>query len=65
MTTEIIDDDFERLPGLFRAWDFGMLIEEGRSYRIEDGGRTDDGQPLYMVFHGPKAPRDGGAIHDA
>jgi hypothetical protein len=53
MTIRIINDDFERLPGLFGAWDFGMLLEQGRSYLIEDGGRTDDGQPLYMVFHRP------------
>lgn len=65
MTTVIIDEDYERLPGLFRAWDFGMLLEEGRSYRIEDGGRTDDGQALYMVFLGPKAFSVAGASHDA
>ncbi len=53
MTTEIIDEEYERLPGLFRAWDFGMLLEEGRSFLIEDGGRTQDGQPLYMVFQRP------------
>lgn len=47
------DDDFERLPGLFGAWDFAMLIEEGRSYLVEDGGRTEDGQTLYMVFLRP------------
>ncbi len=50
MTTWIIDEEYERLPGLFRAWDFSILLEEGRSYRVEDGGRTDDGQALYMVF---------------
>ena len=44
------NEDFTRIPGLYRAWDFGVLLEEGRSYRIEDGGRTDDGQPLYLVF---------------
>ena len=59
MTIRIIDDDFERLPGLFGAWDFGMLLEEGRSYLIEDGGRTDDGQALFMVFHRPAAMRQG------
>ena len=50
MTTEIIDDDYHRVPGLYGAWDFAMLIEEGRSYLIEDGGRSEDGQALYMVF---------------
>lgn len=53
MITRNIDDEFERIPGLYGAWDFGMLLEEGRSYRIEDGGRTEDGQPLYMVFQRP------------
>lgn len=43
-------DDYQRVPGLYSAWDFATLIEEGRSYLIEDGGRTDDGQALFMVF---------------
>ncbi|WP_193140974.1 hypothetical protein [Meridianimarinicoccus sp. MJW13] len=51
MDIRIIEDDFERVPGLYGAWDLGMLLEEGRCYLIEDGGRTDDGQPLYMVFY--------------
>lgn len=50
MTTTIIDDDYQRVPGLYATWDFTMLIEEGRSYLIEDGGRTEDGQALFMVF---------------
>lgn len=48
------DDNYDRVPGLFSAWDFALLLEEGRSYLIEDGGRTDDGQPLYMVFCRPR-----------
>lgn len=43
--------EFQRVPGLYRAWDLGQLIEPGQSYRIEDGGRTEDGQALFMVFH--------------
>lgn len=46
-------DDFERVPGLFGTWDFALLLEEGHCYLIEDGGRTDDGQALFMVFHCP------------
>ena len=41
---------FVRLPGLYRSWDLGLLLEEGRVYRIEDAGRTDDGQALFAVF---------------
>jgi hypothetical protein len=61
----INDDCYERLPGLYRAFDFGVLLEEGRSYRIEDGGRTDDGQPLYMVFECPQATCCESTRHDA
>jgi hypothetical protein len=50
MTTANIDDDYHRVPGLYSALDFTMLIEAGRSYLIEDGGRTEDGQALFMVF---------------
>lgn len=53
MTSTIIDDDYQRVPGLYATWDFTMLIEEGRSYLIEDGGRTEDGQALFMVFERP------------
>jgi hypothetical protein len=65
MNFPMIDDDYDRLPGLYRASDLAMLLEEGRSYFIEDGGRTDDGQPLYMVFLGVTALHPGGADHGA
>jgi hypothetical protein len=55
-------DDYQRVPGLYGAWDFAMLIEEGRSYLIEDGGRTDDGQALFMVFE--RAAECEGDQHD-
>lgn len=51
-------DDFERLPGLYHAWDFAMLLEDGRSYLIEDGGRAEDGQALFLVFQRPLGGRE-------
>ena len=45
--------DFTRIPGLYLAWDFALLLEAGQTYLIEDGGRTADGQALYMVFGRP------------
>ncbi len=51
-------DDYQRVPGLYAAWDFATLIEAGRSYVIEDGGRTDDGQALCMVFERSAAERE-------
>lgn len=53
MTFQMIEEDFERLPGLYVAWDLTLLLEEGRSYLIEDGGRTDDGRALFTVFCRP------------
>ncbi len=64
MIPAITDTDYERHPGLYGAWDLGMLLEEGRSYLIEGGGRTEDGQALYMVFVGPKASLPEGERHD-
>lgn len=53
MDITITVDDFERLPELFGAWDLGMLLEAERSYLVENAGRTDDGQTLFMVFCRP------------
>lgn len=43
------DERLVRVPGLYRAWDVGLLLEEERIYRIEGAGRTDDGQALFTV----------------
>lgn len=64
MSVRNTDDDYERIPGLYEAWDFGMLLEDGRSYRVEDGGRTQDGQRLYMVFQRPADRCGSEARHD-
>lgn len=51
------DDDMTRVPGLYRAWDLGALIEQGHVWRIEDAGWTGDGQPLFAVFQARVDPR--------
>lgn len=60
--TDLTDDDYERLPGLYHAWDFAMLLEEGRSYLIEDGVRSEDGQPMFQVF---QRTEEGGGVRNA
>ena len=42
--------EYEKLPGLYRAFDLPLLIEEGHVWRLEDAGRTQDGQPLFAIF---------------
>lgn len=39
-----------RLPGLFRRWELGQLLEIGEDYRIEDAGAAEDGTTLYAVY---------------
>ena len=44
------DEDFEKLPGFYRAWDLAQVILAGRKYRIEDVGVMADGGALFAVF---------------
>ncbi|MCU9848938.1 hypothetical protein OEZ60_13080 [Defluviimonas sp. WL0024] len=39
-----------RLPGLYRAWEIGCLIETERRYSVEGVGATLDGAPLFAVY---------------
>lgn len=43
-------DDYEKLPGYFRAWDLAQVILAGRRYRIEDVGVMTDGGALFAVY---------------
>lgn len=36
-------DDYEKLPGYYRAWDLTQVILAGRRYRVEDVGVFSDG----------------------
>lgn len=49
-------DDFERLPGLFRAWEIQHFLDAGGAFQIEDAGpeRCDD--TLFVVFRRVKGP---------
>jgi hypothetical protein len=39
-----------RLPGLFRRWELGQVIEAGKDYRVEDAGTACDGTTLFAVY---------------
>jgi hypothetical protein len=43
-------DDYEKLPGYFRAWDLALVILAGRRYRVEDIGMLADGGALFAVY---------------
>ena len=43
-------EDYEKLPGYFRAWDLAHVILAGWRYRIEDVGLLSDGCALFAVY---------------
>jgi hypothetical protein len=47
---DIKAEDFEKLPGLFQAWDLSSVLTHGELWLVEGAGFTDDGEPLFMVF---------------
>lgn len=44
------DEDFERVPGLYRVWDLARVIVPGAVYRVEDAGLTQDGSALFAIY---------------
>ena len=44
------DQDYEKLPGYYRAWDLAQIVLAGRKYRIEDVGVMADGGALFAVY---------------
>lgn len=45
-----IDDDFVRLPGLFRRWELNDVIDLGADFHLEDAGEAADGTQLIAVY---------------
>lgn len=44
------DEDFIRLPGLFRRWELNDVVELGADFHIEDAGEAADGTQLIAVY---------------
>jgi len=44
------DDDFVRLPGLFRRWEIEQVIDPGADFHLEEAGEASDGTPLFAVY---------------
>lgn len=45
-----IDDDFVRLPGLFRRWELNDVVDLGADFHLEDAGEAADGTQLIAVY---------------
>lgn len=44
-------EEFLRLPGLFRRWEFEQVIEGSDEFHIAAAGTTEDGTELFTVFY--------------
>jgi len=44
------DEDFIRIPGLYRRWELHELFDLGADFHLEDAGETSDGSPLIAVY---------------
>lgn len=44
------DEEFLRLPGLFRRWELQDVVEAGPDFHFEKAGTTEDGTPLFAVY---------------
>ena len=41
---------FLRLPGLFRRFEFALVIQPGRPFQVEEAGSCRDGTPLFSLY---------------
>lgn len=46
ITSPAHDDDFMRLPGLFRRWEIEQVVDPGVDFHLEEAGEASDGTPL-------------------
>lgn len=44
-------EDFIRMPGLLRRWEIQQVVNPAADYRIEPAGETEDGTPVFAVYH--------------
>jgi hypothetical protein len=44
------DEEFLRLPGLFRRWELQDVVQAGPDFHFEEAGATEDGTPLFAVY---------------
>jgi hypothetical protein len=54
-------DEFLRLPGLFRRWEFEQVIDGSDEFHIEAAGTTEDGTALFAVYCRERQPVTGAA----
>ena len=47
---DLLTDEFVRLPGLYRRWEFDQILEAGVDYHLEEAGTASDGTQLFAIY---------------
>lgn len=51
LTTQVLgDDEWLRLPGLFRRWDLEQVVDADHDFHVEPAGHCEDGTQLFAVY---------------
>ena len=51
-------EEWLRLPGLFRRWEFEQVIDAGDEYLVQQAGETEDGTKLFAIYSRPHAEKE-------
>ena len=52
------DEEWLRLSGLFRRWEFEQVIDAGDEYLVQQAGETEDGTKLFAIYSRPHAEKE-------
>ncbi len=55
-----VSDEFLRLPGLFRRWEFEQVIDGSDEFHVKAAGATDDGTELFTIYCRERPTTTGG-----
>lgn len=47
---QLDDQEFRRVPGLYRLWDLPVVMRQHEDYRIDYAELTEEGAPLFAVY---------------
>jgi hypothetical protein len=46
-----VSEDYLRLPGLFRRWEFEQVIQGSDEFHVSAAGKAADGAELFTVYY--------------
>lgn len=53
------EDEWRRLPGLFRRWEFEQVIDVDEEFLVEEAGHDEQGLALFAIYSRPHISGEG------